>query len=165
MQPKSKRPLSDEEFFDRAIILWNKVTDVLEEGFSDKLKYRVEVDESGVEQYVENENFWRIKLFRENMENCMSSMVAHLTHADVIFISDNPAKAIYEYNIRRKYMTDAIGDIKTAIQFMQHEMKRNIKYAKRFRALIKDLKAEIESIKNWRQYDNSILNKVMGYNH
>lgn len=165
MQPKSKRPLSDEEFFDRAIILWNKVTDILEEGFSDKLKYRVEVDENGVEQYVENENFWRIKLFRERMENCMSNMVANLTHADVIYISDNPTKAIYEYNIRRKYMTDAIGDIKTAIQFMQHEMKRNIKYAKRFRALIKDLKAEIESIKNWRQYDNSILNKVMGYNH
>ena len=164
MIPKSERTQTKSQFFDSAITLWSHVTDLLEKYYNDDYQYIVVTDEYGHQDMMPNPNFWRIKLFREQVETYMSNMISNLTHADTIYISGKPETVQYEYNIRRRYMTDAIGDLRTVEQLFQHEIKRNAKQAKILRACVHEFKDQITSIKNWRQSDNKLLSKLLNKN-
>lgn len=150
--PKSKRKTTNIEFFDKAIDLRVELTMYLKEDLDDSHQY-VQAENG---EWFRSKDFWLYEKIRNTLYNTMDSFVSNIVHANTIYINDN----IYEYNTRRKYMTDAIGDL--------YYLKQNITYMKKmlkvplnkYNQFILKIDKEIERVKNWRKSDNPILNRI-----
>ena len=149
--PYTKRKKTKLEFFDHAISLRIKILQYIDHDFipynsdgSKKSKY---------EDIIHTKN---------NIRRLLERFIYNLTQANSIYFQN-----LHEANIRRDYMTSAIGDLEAII----HELQFSMKYLEidpdKYVYLIDDIEKEETSIRNWRKSDNerkNSLNEVKALN-
>ncbi len=149
--PKSKRPVSSEEFFEVALTLRTKITEMLKEDFGDD-KAHIRTEDGRI---IKNKDYWLYQEVRARIFGYAADLIMNITEANTIYITN-----VSEYGVRRKYMTLAIADCEKIKQELNYAAKvlpipRN-KYLQ-YNDMIRD---EKNHIKNWRKADNKVLKKL-----
>lgn len=150
--PKSKRPVSSEEYFDVALTLRTKITEMLIEDFGDDKAYIRTEDR----RLIKNKDFWLYEQVRQRIFTYAADLVMNITEANTIYITTQT-----EYGLRRRYMTAAIANCE--------QIKQELNYAAKVLPIPRNkylqyndmLKQEKNHIKGWRKSDNKVLKKIM----
>lgn len=148
---KSKRTLSSTEFFDVAITLRGKITELLMEDFGDD-KRTICLPDGEV---VPNRDFWLYEEIRQRIFGYAADLIANITAANTIYITSQ-----LEYGVRRKYMTEAIANCQQILQEMTYAVKVLPISAGKYLQYADMINAEVEHLKRWRKSDNKVLKKL-----
>ena len=147
--PKSQRKPTKIDFFIKAINLRQKTIEYIDQDFG--VSKRLNADGTPYQQY------WIIVKLRDSIYDAIQDYVLCLTQANTIYITN-----MYEYNARRKYMTQAIGDLEFVIQELQYAIRSFGVKPSKYTLLIEDMEECIKSVKAWRKSDNAVKNKLQG---
>ena len=148
----SERTESSTEFFDVAITLRAKITQILKEDFGDD-KRLLELPDGSV---VENRDYWLYKEIRQRIFGYAADLIANITAANTIYITTQN-----EYGTRRKYMTAAISNCQQIIQEFTYAVKVLPIPSGKYLQYVDQLNAEAEYIKKWRKSDNKVLRRIL----
>ena len=148
----SERTESSTEFFDRAITLRAKITQLLMEDFGDDRRL-IELPDGSI---VENRDYWLYVEIRQRIFGYAADLIANITAANTIYITTQN-----EYGTRRKYMTAAISNCQQIIQEFTYVVKVLPIPSGKYLQYVDQLNAEAEHIKKWRKSDNKVLRRIL----
>ena len=174
--PKSKRNLSQLEFYHTAFTLRKNLTELLLKDFSIKDKVRdirsyvstnrfeqadkemflqlcekYKINEKIVEQYPE----WLISHFRMNILNTLNDLINNITYANSVY----PTREA-EYDERRAFQNKAIANCYQLLQEMQYVISVVPVNAEKYMQHVDLIEKEIALLKGWRKSDNRILKAI-----
>ena len=170
---KSKRTLSDLEFYRNAIKLRKEITLLLLRDFGIKSKVRKpetiinKMDTDDAENFKNIMNkyeltyildeypIWLIDKMRNNILNLLHSLVMNITQANTIYPTCEE-----EYYDRRKYQNHAIGNCEQLLQEMQYIISIIPVNANKYLTYVDMIDEEIKLLKGWRKSDNKIIKRI-----
>lgn len=150
--PKSKRPVSQEEFFDVAITLRGKITEMLKEDFGDDKEY-IRTEDGRI---IKNKDYWLYQEVRRRIFDYAANLIMNITEANTIYITTQA-----EYAVRRRYMTNAIANCEQIKQELNYAAKVLPIPKKKYLQYNDMFKQEKNHLKSWRKSDNKVLKKLM----
>lgn len=171
--PKSRRNLSDVEFFRNANLLRKEMTLLLMRDFGIKDKVRKvasvanKMNEEDSEVFVNLMNKyectyildeypeWMVDKLRTNIMNILHKLIMNITQANSIYVTTEP-----EYHLRRQYQDLAIGNCEQLYQEMQYIMSIIPIDSNKLMRYVKMIDDEIALLKGWRKSDNKVLRKL-----
>ena len=172
--PESKRSKSKTEFFHSAYKLNDEITDLLLRDFGLKtisrdlnaFTYRAKMEQADREKFadlcskyrvnVESAYpYWLIDYYRNCMLHVLEQLISNITVANTIYA--NSEKEFYD---RRHYQWLAIANCYQLLQTMQTVIRNLPVDAEKYMRYVDMIKAEIDSLKEWKKSDNRILNAI-----
>jgi hypothetical protein len=178
--PKSKRSLSELEFYHNAYVLRKSITELLLKDFGIRDKQRnirayVSMKHFDVndreeflrlcDKYKINDNLiesyptWLLDHFRTSLMDSMNSLINNITYANSVYPTREP-----EYDQRRLYQNRAIANCYQMLQEMQYVISVLPVDAERYMNYVGMIDREIVLLKGWRKSDNRILKAIKSKN-
>lgn len=170
---KSKRTLSDLEFYRNAIKLRKEITFLLLRDFGIRDKIRKTESIANKMNDADAENFrnimnkyeftyildeypnWLIDKMRSNILNLLHSLVMNITQSNTIYPTCEE-----EYYDRRKYQNHAIANCEQLLQEMQYIISIIQVDANKYLKYVDMIDEEVKLLKGWRKSDNKILKRI-----
>lgn len=92
---------------------------------------------------------WFVRFEREIIVKILQDLIIHITKANSIYV-----QTAHEYELRRGYQTQAIGDCYCIYQELQYIVSIFSTDLNRFIPMLEKIEREIDLLKGWRQSDN-----------
>ena len=169
--PKGKRTPSKVEFFNQAYKLTYKISNLLIKDFGIKsvtkdlraFTYAAKMDTNDREVFVEicgkyginveaAYPLWLIEYYRTWILKLLREMINNITQANTIYPT-----TVTEFEFRRRYQWQAIGNCYQLLQAMQIAIKTLPVDVNKYMPYVEEIKKELEALKHWKKSDNRLL--------
>lgn len=169
--PKGKRTPSKMEFFNQAYKLNYMISNLLIKDFGIKsvtkdlraftYAAKMEADDRGkfldiCNKYginVEAEYpMWLMEYYRNWILKILQDMINNITQANTIYPT-----TVTEFEFRRRYQWQAIGNCYQLLQAMQIAIKALPVNVNKYMPYVEEIKKELEALKHWKKSDNRLL--------
>lgn len=174
--PKSKQRLSDMEFYRTAKFLRKKIVFYLLRDFGIRDKVRSvglfqkaasisEEDRKIIQELsikydmynplVEEYPRWFLEDLRQTFLSILRSLIHNIVRANRI-----RPNSIAEFNQRRSFQNNAIGDCEVLLEEFQHVIEVLPVDIEKYEEVVSKIEAEIDLLKGWRKSDNRVLTAI-----
>ena len=168
-----KRGTTQVDFFKRAYRLNDSITQLLIRDFGIKSRlrdlttftYSAKMSKKDREKFMELCNkysidveasfpYWLIEHYREKILNILAEMINNITQAYTIYPG-----SLAECELKRRYQWSAISNCYQLLQSFQIAIRNLPVNITKYETFVTEIKAEIESLKEWKKNGNKVFNK------
>lgn len=172
--PKGERTPSKMEFFNQAYKLNYMISNLLIKDFGIKsvtkdlraFTYYAKMEVNDREIFtslcnkyginVEAEYpMWLMEYYRNWILKILQNMINNITQANTIYPT-----SVTEFEFRRRYQWQAIGNCYQLLQAMQIAIKALPVDVNKYMPYVEEIKKELKSLKQWKKSDNRLLTAI-----